>query len=606
MGFNMFRFWDKKIMTEAQYQQYKVLIAAYCKAFGKKPEELPECLVVEQVKQDQVKTKRQYDIIDLNADRWELGDASLATGSVGAVTREILRLICSYQEERFCRRHSAISGYLDEPIQMVCHFMKEFLKEVSGAQPSTELLSRLETGLLFINDILADPCFLPEFDACKEAPESVLLPKGSRSFHYVCLLIREGLQKLKLMLEGHLAKNSSRDRFLQLVGAPRSAVEYLIQYLFAILNTQDIPSNCDITTMQAIQKGDSYLSSTLQPNEILRWLCIVIKFSQSATKENDMANPFYTQDTHQVCLPFKEEAEVRRAFTLADFGQKNPGIPDYFLKNESLLRSFLGLHGLSIELLKLSNAWEEAYQLAGTGGDIASYGLAHDTTAQLIDASEKLIHKTKETTIAIEEILKGYYLSMAKLNAKVDEEWRQNYLRAINYYGKNLERKLQTCLDAIAAVRTDLNQLSLKQRMQKLQTELTAFRTKANSVTEKIYHILGMPVPPTVKKIQLTKYVPVTDQLIVQAIQEGGSQQEAAAAAQKPAAGAAILATLSNVFHSGSGLAVNAGDMSAVPKLHRTTTVVDSKIAAVGMHADTVTLGLNATVATESTPLLPK
>ena len=187
--------------------------------------------------------------------------------------------------------------------------------------------------------------------------------------------------------------------------------------------------------------------------------------------------------------PFREDP----AFFL-----KGPlsGIAYPFWEKPILLEEFVKLHELFIRVAALIQLLEQAYSLAGDGGDLLVYGVTRKHVAGLVVDYTLLSNAIRDSIQVIEQHADGLYQHLVRQKPKDNNpvlKWKLNYMQ-VSSIAMLLSDDLNKCHEAAYRVREHATSysLTLQSRIDNLKNNLNAFVTDTDEFSKELRNVLQL------------------------------------------------------------------------------------------------------------------
>lgn len=258
----MIRVIDKKKYTQIETTQYEAVRAAFRQHVC---EELPHFFrwaPKDNLPDQQVGyPETQSQVSDFKVTRWQ---HQLGAESLGSYAESIIIMLVEYQESRF-KSHWSVSGYLNDPCNLVCEELKDWASRVLSRAPcSDEFRKEVQKRVDYLLNLVTSEQFGDFSDTLKTKPlECTLLE--------VCDQLRHGvIQKI----DRTLAASSAREHLTVLCDSLQRALQhgaYVLLFVFRcttpprytfddlrdILNKHEAPTLCD-TLLFSLLRGRAY------------------------------------------------------------------------------------------------------------------------------------------------------------------------------------------------------------------------------------------------------------------------------------------------------------------------------------------------------------
>lgn len=474
-----------------------------------------------QLEEDGKKPRYSATLTDLERQMFQ---SRIGTGLLAMECENILVNILQYQTSRQ-NRDLFRSGYLNDPRNLLCELLKHFVVEtLSHAEVNPELLITVDKWTTFIHHLTMSSVFKPnsKFDETMEA----LLVALRNSFRYQ---VRPALNK-------HLATSSAREHLHWFIQSAKRVLSHGTQFLYFVLrNSVDTPKNCTIPNIQIGHKPlDVVLSSG--SGRLLQAMVLSAPFQKvfpigyvpgglSPVAEQLLRANIQTFGTHEdgrvtippilaqiafleqqqkdarnkkrPSVPAVNQQEIQKSMTEVLPTQFlrgiESGISKPFREKPAVLDEFVKLHELFIRIASLIQLLEQAYSLAGEGGDLLVYGVTRKNVARLVVDYTLLSNAVRESIYIIEKHADGLYQHLVRENVQAKSVWKFNYMQ-VSSISMLLNEDLEKCHEAAYRVRQQATQYSLtmQQRLEQLRGNLNSFITDTDNFSKEIRSVLQL------------------------------------------------------------------------------------------------------------------
>eukprot|EP00339_Tiarina_fusa_P009577 CAMPEP_0116996668 /NCGR_PEP_ID=MMETSP0472-20121206/395_1 /TAXON_ID=693140 ORGANISM="Tiarina fusus, Strain LIS" /NCGR_SAMPLE_ID=MMETSP0472 /ASSEMBLY_ACC=CAM_ASM_000603 /LENGTH=455 /DNA_ID=CAMNT_0004695361 /DNA_START=757 /DNA_END=2122 /DNA_ORIENTATION=+ len=170
------------------------------------------------------------------------------------------------------------------------------------------------------------------------------------------------------------------------------------------------------------------------------------------------------------------------------------GISRPFREKPVVMEEFVKLHELFIRIASLIQLLEQAYALAGEGGDLLVYGVTRKHVARLVVVDYTLLsNAVRDSMYVIEQHADGLYQHLVRENQQHQSIWKMNYMQ-VSSISMLLNDDLEKCHEAAYRVRQQATSytLTMRQRMETLKGNLNSFITDTDDFSKEVRNVLQL------------------------------------------------------------------------------------------------------------------
>ncbi len=400
--------------------------------------------------------------------------------------------ICAYVDYRSNRRWFK-DGNSNDPYNLFCfEFLTWLTRDLSGASCNEETLTMVKARVSYLVKIETTTIFPPETGA-EKTMLNVLVSLRTMLEHTVSPIINR-----------EIANYHARNHLQSLRLHGKNILNYGFQFLYYVLRKTKKTPTANITSFPpeiAQTKSGQLLQCLIDTPEY----CTIFAQGRSCA---GMTNPFANSE-NKISIPAELLEEVRNCTTIVGHlgkskqrkDAKKTGIYEPFRENSVLLEAFVEMHALLVELARAFVACDEAYDLAGVGGDLLVYGESNQQINQLMVTLKNLCNALSTCHGQIKTHTSKQELNdTSKKKSKVStlgEQWLQNYnkLPSIN---NQLEEALKDCNIQAAYVQMKAKEISIEERIQKAKDKTVFFAQTAVLLSNHIEHFLKREPTPQI------------------------------------------------------------------------------------------------------------
>lgn len=391
--------------------------------------------------------------------------------------------ICAFVDYRSNRRWFK-DGNSNDPYNLFSYYFLTWLtRTLSGAPCDKATLNMVKAHVTFLVKIESTNIFPPESGAQKNMLDVLVSLRTTLQHTIIPIINRE------------IANFHAREHLQALRLHGKNILNYGFQFLYYVLSkTKNLPP-ANITSLSpeiAQTKRGKLLECLIETSEYRAIFGEKREFG-------GIENPFADSE-NKLCIPEELLAGGGKSRKIVDFlGKKDTGIFEPFRKNSVLLEAYLEMHALLVELARAFSACEDAYDLAGIGGDLLAYSGSNQQINELMETLKKLCnalstcHGQIRSHTSKQEIAEAAKKGIKR--SALAECWLENYgkLSSIN---QQLEGALTDCNIQAAFVQTQATKISPEERLQSAKDKTLFFSETAVLLSNHITHFLKREPTP--------------------------------------------------------------------------------------------------------------
>jgi len=136
---------------------------------------------------------------------------------------------------------------------------------------------------------------------------------------------------------------------------------------------------------------------------------------------------------------------------------------------------------------------EQAYSLAGEGGDLLVYGVTRKHVARLVVDYTLLSNAVRDSMYVVEQHADGLYQHLVRNNQQGQSVWKHNYMQ-VSSISMLLNDDLEKCHEAAYRVRQQATSytLTMQQRMESLRGNLNSFINETEDFSKDVRNVLQL------------------------------------------------------------------------------------------------------------------
>lgn len=457
----MRRPWKPQVDDANEKEQMLAIQKAFIQYIAQGDVELPKSTLATKPVDDSVLAECEVEPEDFNL---TLLQKLLGTEFLAPEIEEMLSQMCSYRNEIDERTFG--KAHRNGPRQLMLEDITRWLLAISKRQADNALLKEINERINYLEAVIDSNIFLPErcFETMRDHTMYALLLQLKRWFKYT----------IAPKVERYVRFASAREDISTLISKLNGLVSDAAPSLFYLIMQQEVKTvgfTLDKLITDAIDFKEEV--STLYGQSI--------KMLALAIEQTNIANPFF-DIVGKIILPVKDK-------TWHDLLDERASVAKIF-RREQTVQQIIYTQGLIVALSRLIQSWQDAFELAGDGGNLMVYGVAKKKVEALIHASEILLRKIQDNFSMFIEQAEEYYLQINTKQQKPDPAWEANYRTAKGYCGK-LKELLELSLNQLSEIRNKIVNVSFNQILDKTENDLSRF----NQSTEKVVADLKLWMP---------------------------------------------------------------------------------------------------------------
>lgn len=433
----------------------------------------------------------EQNIISIDSTTHSWMGKEFATGLITDKVRGIIAKICNYQQERNSRQFGG--GFANDPTNLVCEEIKEWLVTICRAIPSPEFLEKIDKRILYVDRLIKYSVF-------------PMVSVHETTMQMVLLQVRRTLEEIRTVIDRKIVASSAEELFGNLFNHLQRVLGSGVVYLCYIFrDNPDVDARVTIEDFfqrdQNLPKEIRKIIHTISGNclqQLVNSQPIVNVYTLSPQRVTTALQTYNLQENNPFlnAYGFPVVRYQNQELNPMDcLNQNNSGIDKTFLGRCDLMSSFIRLHGLLYELAVLTLLCKQVKDLAGLGGDIIICGAANEKVNALLDYFLVLIKEIWNYLYLLNESADSYFdqLVMQRQGSTV---WQRNF-RFVMQERLILEDQLAQCSNLVAMIRHHTNRRTVGELIQEGREKMMDFLENISLFSQ---HMVGLFPSASIKQ----------------------------------------------------------------------------------------------------------